>query len=62
MSKVEEMRTKFKTKIEKLKQTVGGYQKKYHDIDIKFMHEEISRLNIQFQNQKQVIHEQEQQL
>eukprot|EP00347_Sterkiella_histriomuscorum_P012279 403369200 len=39
-----DLKTTYKEKSRKLKDIVKIYQKKYHDIDIKFMHEEIQRM------------------
>ncbi|CDW82458.1 UNKNOWN [Stylonychia lemnae] len=47
----------FKVKTNKLKEVIRLYQKKYHDIDIKFMHEEINRLGMIKDTAKHTIHE-----
>lgn len=55
------LKANYKAKSRKLKDVVIVYQKRYHDIDIKFMHEEINRLGQLKDYAKSTIHELENQ-
>lgn len=51
------IKERYKKKIKKLKDVIRVYQRKYHDIDMKFVHEEMCKINNIKEQQKQIIHD-----